>query len=453
MRLTASAHPVRWGVVAAIGFGVVIVSAAGVRAPLPWDSAPAQRPAPDPRRNVVLIILDTVRHDDLFASAPRVSSFASGTIRFDSAWSPGAWTVPSHFAMLTGRDPWTVPFDARNDRYRYDGEWLATALRRRGYETGAIFANYRLTAYEGYGRDFDHLVRSRASGVCRSGIGFLIATATRHMNRHPLLCAKLAAPEVAARARDFLRRSRRPYFLALNFMDAHDPYIVLDECRERGLRILTHPERRSVHRASPARPADPKTAAAMRTQYRAAIRCMDRTLGPLLEELDDGQTVIAIVSDHGEQFGEHDVGGHGTSVYRQVLQVPLLLRIPGMPARRVIDAVSTTDLYQSLLRASDPSRARAPVPLLDPGQRRPAISHFSASGRGEAFSIVRENLHLIRDREGRELWFDLVADPDERRPLPVPPDAARVQAMREALRAASRNQQQGEAFHALGYLR
>ena len=59
---------------------------------------------------------------------------------------------------------------------------------------------------------------------------------------------------------------------------------------------------------------------------------MDEQLGKLFEELKRrgvmDNTIIIITSDHGEQFGEHSVMGHGNSLYLPVLHVPLLVRFP-----------------------------------------------------------------------------------------------------------------------------
>jgi arylsulfatase A-like enzyme len=440
-RFRDSARRGRWAIAALVSLALLLVSAADPD--VPRASARHSNVTPGAPHNVVLIVLDTARYDDTMAAAPHIAAFARSAVSFDNAWTPAAWTVPSHFAMFTGRDPWTVPFDADANRYQYGGTWLAGHFRARGYATGAVFSNNRLTEHEGYGRDFDELTYSRQSGVCRSGIGYLLGYSNRHTQRQPPLCERMDASEVAERARSFMRRARRPYFLALNFIDPHDPYLVL--CRD--FPYATNWERRAVTLATPRRPAKPATVARVREQYRAAIGCMDRAVGALLRELDDGRTVIAIVADHGEQFGEHGLGGHGTSVYREVLHVPLIVKAPSLAPARVADAVSTTDLYLSLIRAA----RGASMPLLDPRQRRPAVAQFDLAGNGVgAYSVARGNLHFIRFRDGRELLFDFARDPNESRPLPVTAESA---PLRDLVLQARRQEQRRVEFEALGYLR
>ena len=440
VRFRDSTRRGRWAIAAAVSLALLIVAAADPDVSRASARAARQPGAP---HNVVLIVLDTARYDDTMAAAPHIAAFARSAVSFDNAWTPGAWTVPSHFAMFTGRDPWTVPFDADANRYQYGGTWLAGHFRARGYTTAAIFSNNRLTEHEGYGRDFEELTYSRQSGVCRSGIGYLLGYSNRHTQRQPPLCERMDASEVAERARKFVRRARRPYFLALNFIDPHDPYLVL--CRD--YPHAANWERRAVTLATPRRPAKPATIERVREQYRATIGCMDRAVGALLREIDDGHTVIAIVSDHGEQFGEHGLGGHGTSVYREVLHVPLIVKAPGLAPARVADAVSTTDLYLSLIRAA----RGASMPLLDPRQRRPAVAQFDLAGNGVgAYGVARGNLHFIRFRDGRELLFDFARDPKESRPLPVTAESA---PLRDLVLRARRQEQRRVEFEALGYLR
>jgi arylsulfatase A-like enzyme len=175
----------------------------------------------------------------------------------------------------------------------------------------------------------------------------------------------------------------------------------------------------------------------------------------LLRQLDDGNTVIAIVSDHGEQFGEHGYGYHGNSLYRQVLHVPLILKVPGHAPGRVAEPVSTTDLYASLIRAAEPGRARAPMPLFDARWRRPVLSNFDARGRRAlhgGFSVVRDHLHFMRTLEEPETLFDYRADPAELSPLPLQEHRPTVDPLREMLLRAARQQTRRVDFDALGYL-
>src|SRR4051812_12619024 len=84
--------------------------------------------------------------------------------------------------------------------------------------------------------------------------------------------------------------------------------------------------------------------------YDDSIAYLDRRLGALLDELgrrgvlDD--TIVVVTSDHGEHLGDHLLFFHGCSLYRQAVEVPLVIVDPGTtPAGRVVDSpVSLRDL-------------------------------------------------------------------------------------------------------------
>src|SRR5260221_136358 len=88
------------------------------RYPAEWPGEAAS-PARTGRPNVVLVFLDTTRYDDALGSSqpsmPNLQRFAQSATTFESAWAPASWTVPSHLAMLTGTDPWTLDLDGWNE--------------------------------------------------------------------------------------------------------------------------------------------------------------------------------------------------------------------------------------------------------------------------------------------------------------------------------------------------
>lgn len=321
---------------------------------------------PEPRTgapNVILLILDTVRAANLSAygyarpTTPVLERLAGESTLFESAFAPAPWTGPSHAAMLTGRYP------------HFSGIWYRTpmadslptvteAFRRSGYATAAFVGNAfyagRVTGFDrGFTRYDDYpvswaqawwsanfsqvdLVR-RLVAAGQGGEAGLTLRALRALRGASLRVIgenhgdRYVAREVVSRFLAWQDEVRgRPYFAMLNLFDAHAPY-----------------ESPFAQRfGNGRRPVD---------RYDGAIAYMDSVLGALVEGLRArgtlDSTILVVTADHGEHFGEHGLRGHGNSLYRELLHVPLVIRAPGrVPSgARVARVVSLRDVPATLL--------------------------------------------------------------------------------------------------------
>src|SRR5690606_5388912 len=155
----------------------------------------------------------------------------------------------------------------------------------------------------------------------------------------------------------------------------------------------------------------------------------DRAIGALLAELDRlglyDRALIVLLSDHGEGLGDHGEEEHGFLLYRESIQVPLILKLPGgeRAGDRIDRAVGLIDLLPTLLASAgaEPDDALPGRSLLAPvdAERRPVYSetwstyiHF---GWSELLSAVDGRYHYI-DAPAPEL-YDLASDPGETRDL------------------------------------
>jgi arylsulfatase A-like enzyme len=170
---------------------------------------------------------------------------------------------------------------------------------------------------------------------------------------------------------------RGPFFLTLNYMDAHEPYYVERSCGpDQG--------------------------------YRAAVRCLDRHLAPIVDWRSPRRsTVLAIVGDHGEQFGEHGLRRHGNSLYAQVLHVPLMIRAgDGSHTGQHTGPVSIATL-PSLL--DDVNTALTEEPVL-------AVLHPPAAANlPSQWSAIDASWHLIVRERGADALYHVPTDPAEER--------------------------------------
>ena len=421
----------------------------------------AQLPAAAPHApNVVLIVLDTVRAASLslygyaHRTTPELERLAATSVVFDTALSASPWTLPSHATMFTGHWPHEVSTGWKES---LDGRYptLAEILRAHGYVTAGFVGNLIYgSTFHGLNRGFvtyhDFPV-SIGQALLSSSLGVALATNDRlryWLNYHRVLNRKTAA-EVNA---DFLawlssRRDGRPFFAFLNYMDAHEPYL---------------PPRSYVDRFGPARrrvkfwhtgidafrpnkwEMSPQEVQAEFAEYEGAIAYIDDQLGKLVGALEKrsllDDTVVIIVSDHGEQLGEHGLFAHGNSLYRQLLHVPLLISFRRhVPAGRVVHApVTLRDLPATILDLAgladppalpgtslarywrDPDGgAAAPDALLlaEASQRVFGVHPWYPLSKGDMQSLIGGGYHYIKNGDGSEELYDFQNDAAEERNL------------------------------------
>lgn len=324
-------------------------------------------PAPAGSPNVLLIIWDTVRGQSLSAygyerpTTPFLESLATQGARFDLAMVSAPWTLPSHAAMFTGHRPQDVVVNVYHPVVD-TLPTLAAALAAHGYATGGFVANMAFTTREhGLSRDFAHYDDypiSIGQVVLASRLGKVLADQNflrkffnywNEPNRKP-------AAEVN---RQFLRwvdrkPADRPFFAFLNYYDSHRPYIAVEPYRSQFVRDSSgrfHP--RMEHLGF--KQAKQDEIQWTQDNYDAGIAYQDEQVRLLLESLKQrgllDNTLVIVSSDHGEHFGDHNRLGHMNSLYRQLLQVGLIMRLPGkVPAGAVVnEPVSLMDLPRTVL--------------------------------------------------------------------------------------------------------
>ncbi len=364
-------------------------------------------PAANRRRNVLLISLDTLRPDRLGCYGyPRPTSpaidaelAARGTL-FTHAFASFPSTAGSHATIFTSLDPCVHGFvdTLAPPPLRADAPTLAELLRMHGYETAAFTEGSWLVVPLGFARGFG--TYSEYAGA----------------DPDPNSAAGGAAGTFGATLNWIEAHRDRPWFVFAHTYQLHHPY----EPPPGYLDLVG------------VRATD--TTASDSDRYDAEIRYTDDLLGMLLAGLDHldltRSTVIVLLADHGELFGEHGgLGGHGHSLWDTLLRVPLILRAPGLvPAQNLIDApVGLIDVVPTILDllglAPDPwAQGRSVVPLLH-GAALPERILFAevARWRGQVGMLIaarRGDLKWIIDLESeKSLAFDLSRDSGEEHDL------------------------------------
>ena len=302
-------------------------------------------------------------------------------MRFDLAFSTSSWTLPAHASLFTGRWPHELGIDWKLP-LRGDVPTLAEYLASHGYDTAGFAANLDYCTREaGLARGFAHFedfplelydtfARYIALGNRLEEIsdwacvlGRLLEKCTGRSFHEWIPRSREHAKNGADVDRGFLawlsrRHERtRPFFAFLNFNDAHTPYEVPDRSVPGfGLRPASALDRLSLL-GWPAADKSKHSARNVRMAidvYDDCISYLDRRLGILLDELtrrgvlDD--TLVIVAADHGEHLGDHFLFFHGCSLYRQLVQVPLVIVDPKGAAGRVVgEPVSLRDLPATIV--------------------------------------------------------------------------------------------------------
>lgn len=422
-------------------------------------------PAADEVPNVLLIILDTVRGLEVGfggyqrATTPNIDRWAARGVVFDRAIAPAPWTLPSHASMFTGKWPhelelgWSRPFGEEHTT-------IAERMSALGYVTGGFVANLIYCSYlfglnRGFATYRDYQF-SPTELLGSSTLGRRLIDLWNRTRGTYVVVGRKTAAEINEEVLGWLRgvSDGRPWFAFVNYFDAHDPYDVPPPYRE--MFAGTNEKWRSL---SDLRPRSSQELAALQSAYDGAIAYLDMEVGRLLEDLDQQgvlrNTLVIITSDHGEEFGEHGITGHGTSLYTPVVHVPLVILPPGGPSdtRRLSRYVSLRDLAATIEDAARPADRRMPGASLGPlwmgdplAPISPAFSEvdrlasipsrYPVSKASMQSLIVDDRWHFIRSGTGAEELYDLSVDFWERDNLAMRSEhSSRIRQMRDSITA------------------
>jgi arylsulfatase A-like enzyme len=389
--------------------------------------------------NVVIIVMDTTRADRCSVNGyerettPTLRKLTKEGVAFVNAWSPAGWTGPAHASLFTGLRPERHGF-LRGVRDYLDGSavTLAERLKDAGYRTGCFSNNETVAVEFGLGQGFDTFSplfedTDRPYPWCR---------ATHE-----------EALDFALEA----HRDGRPFFVFVNDMEPHIPYSppqetapaflpagfpadALDAARSLNFGIL-------FGHNSRARPLGPDIIAAASGLYDAEIACLDAGIGRFVEDLrghglfDD--TLLIVTADHGENLGDHGLMDHMFSIHRSIRHVPLVIRYPpAFPSGAIVgDVVRLEDIAPTVLdvlgiepladidgltlRGDVAGRlsfgaVNAPNQLLDRLAKEYPLPYYDRELRRNIRAVTDGRYHYIRDSEGREEFYNLVDDPEER---------------------------------------
>lgn len=365
---------------------LVVLSGCRGSEPGPYKDAP-----------IILISVDTLRSDRLPAygygkvKTPALDALRRESVLFERAYSHVPLTLPSHATILSGQLPGEHGV-RDNSGYLFDAKrtpYLPKILKEAGYKTGAAVSTFVLRAETGLADGFDFYEAD------------IDVRATESLGN-----SQRSGRETSRAALDWVKSvSSEPFFLFFHIYEPHTPYA---------------PE------AAFAGYADP---------YDGEVATADAIVGELLDGLKAqgvyDKAIVLLLSDHGEGLRDHGEQEHGIFLYREALQVPLMLKLPqGERSGSTVKApAQLLDVFPTLLQLAGLSVPEAPAAMKDKPVGVSLLSLDAAGapqrtvfaetfyprlhfGWSELFSAVRGGSHYI-DAPEPEL-YDLAADPAER---------------------------------------
>ncbi len=432
----------------------------------------ASAPAVPGKCNVLLITMDTVRADHLpmygypLDTTPHLREFARESTLYHRAIAAADMTLPAHASIFTGLYPgWhgaylAAPTYPVGRPLPAQHVTLAQLLQQNGYRTGAVVANWaylyeRMGLSKGFG-DYD---LHRPVQLANSERPFYLSTAVRNMlslavSTDEFDARVLRAEDINERALAWLSHigQSSPFFLFLNYMDAHAPYIPESPFdsrfpgKDEHFTPWTDYEnvRRGVlqgsHRLSEAEKRH------IVSQYDGGIAYMDSQIANLLEQLRArglyDNTLIVITSDHGEAFGEHNLMEHATGfLYEDQVHVPLFIKYPGQHEGQESDALaSEVDLMPTILdqaHIAPPAVVQGRTLRLPRSESEPVFAEDRAFSyldpyprfRGVRRAMFLGSWKLVTWTAGAPELYNLASDPSEEHNLYAPDEPHAIELM------------------------
>ncbi len=353
--------------------------------------------------NVVVIVIDTLRSDRLDAygyekkTAPFITKLSKKSFLFENAFSASSWTSPGTASIFTSLYPFQhnvlmgilAHINAKKkypniqiDRIPDEVETMPEVFKNAGYSTFAISDNFNVGEKQGFDQGFDKMITHSYKGA--------------EQVNEDLFAWK-----------DEIKKSKK-YFLYLHYMDPHGPY-------HARMPWYKDPNNRKL---------EPLVA------YESEISYVDSFIKKAYKEFGwDKNTVIIISADHGEGLWNHGRQGHGFSLYREEIQVPLIIHIPNnAKAERIKTNVSTIDILPTLrdiigLPESKSDEGLSLLPLTrgekEKYENRYLFSYLwkRVTNLVEIKATIYKNFHFHNRLSFKKELFNLLLDKGEKKDL------------------------------------
>ena len=418
--------------------------------------------------NILWIVMDTVRADHLSSygypldTTPNIDKIASEGILYENAIAPAPWTVPSHASMFTGMFPSKHGVDAEHAWLDGNFETIAEVLRSNGYQTFKYTNNMFVGPITNLQQGFDtYMVRH--NGLNSPGKyawpvdlpDYLMISRAKQYFENNIL--QMPGDEGAQNTNEVVKKwiadassAEAPFFMFINYMEAHSPYQPPEEYTIPYLDDgVTFEEAMNFEfmlwkYVAGSSPISDQEFDILRSLYDGEISYVDFRIGQLVDYLRDidilDNTLLIITSDHGEEFGEHQLANHFLGLYDTLLHVPLIIRYPGSSETgvRIEEQVQLTDIFPTILDVTgiiwsgeeqlqghslvkDMEQTESEFAIAREGLYFSALQNISSAGFGTDVHKYARRLMAIRTEEFKFVWasdgldelYNIKEDPGE----------------------------------------
>lgn len=334
--------------------------------------------------NLLIITLDTMRADHIgaygypSAQTPHMDHLANNGFLFENCYSPVPLTLPAHCSLFTGnyppghgvRDNGSFFLDAQQTT-------LAELMKKNGSHTYAAIAAFVLLAKFGLNQGFDLYDDALDDDKVITELESEINAERVYSKFNQWLQKYIQSASSPSSSPSHPHRT--PFFAWVHFYDPHSPYQPPDSFLQKFPSTLTG-------------------------QYDAEVAYMDVYIGKIIEDLKKNRlldhTLIIIVGDHGEAFGEHDELGHSFFCYQENIHIPLIFYNPILLSQpqRIRDSINLVDIMPTIIDLFQLKN--------DTTCQGTSFSHLFTGATGKT-----QRTHYIESMHGREEmgWAPLTA--------------------------------------------
>lgn len=380
------------------------------------DNQSASGNIKDKAKNVVIIVLDAARWDrygiygsDLQATL-NIDEFAKDALVFENSVATAPYTITSVSSLFSGLLPETHGVRRISQVFPSELESMPKAFRKNGYYALCLSGSKFITPQFGLASDFDQVVPMRKDEYKEAQV----TTQDENAIRKGISDAA---------------KSGKPLFMYAHFLPPHWPYrppAPYDSFYTKGDKV----KMRKAWMVKSALdydliPPDNNDIYTYERRYFNNLRYGDHVVKVVLDELKTNglfeDSIVIITADHGEAFGEHKQFGHNTTVFEQMIRIPMAVKVPGTKAGRIVNPVGLIDIFPTLVELmgleieSVNFQGRSLASLFVNGEESPRDDYYYARTNSyNYYFMMRGERYKYIHAEFQEYMFDLKNDPEEK---------------------------------------